>query len=67
MADVTISLDSIDLAQQRLIQAKGIAQLAGRMDTRDIPGDALRNAMWGLVGMLDEAFEALNARAPMPE
>ena len=61
MTDFTLSLDAIDRAMSNINKAKGIASLAGNLDGSALPDYALSNAMWALIGLLEESNSILNA------
>jgi hypothetical protein len=61
MANCIITSDALDLAMANINKAKGIASLAGNLDVSALPDYALSNAMWGLIGLLEESNSILNA------
>lgn len=61
MAGRTLTLDEIDNVSRRLMQAKGIADLAGQLTNgSEIIATTLSHSMWALVDLLDEAQTVLN-------
>jgi hypothetical protein len=61
MAGRTLTLDEINTISRRLMQAKGIADLAGQITNgSEQMDDTLSHSMWALVDLLDEAQTVLN-------
>jgi hypothetical protein len=61
MAGRTLTFDEINAISRRLMQAKGIADLAGQLTNRsEQMDDTLSHSMWALVDLLDEAHTVLN-------
>lgn len=61
MAGRTLTLDEIDNISRCLMQAKGIANLAGQITSEsEIMDTTLSHSMWALVDLLDGAQSVLN-------
>lgn len=61
MAGRTLTLDEIDNISRRIMQARGIANLAGQLTNEsEIMDTTLSHSMWALVDLLDEAQTVLN-------
>lgn len=62
MAGRTLTLDEINNISRCLMQAKGIANLAGQITSEsEIMDTTLSHSMWALVDLLDGAQAVLNA------
>lgn len=61
MAGLTLTLDEIDNISRCLMQAKGIANLAGSLTSESVIMDTtLSHSMWALVDLLDGAQSVLS-------